>query len=289
MAQSLKLNTNVAEIELTEAKDYREFLEVAIKYQFSQQGKPNLSAFSRRAGFASRSFIVELLSRKKRLTQRSLPKTIQALKLKTDLKILFESLVMLEEKDLRPAGLNDADIARKIELLRRRLLSKSNNEANINLIKSDELFSTRAVFPVYAALGSLNKGATLAEIYSRTGVDAMTIINMLNRMIGKGFVRKEKDRFFATDIHFCLESLCENVGFRTIYKQSLEDIAKVVDVKKNDSTYLFLHSSFSVRSENLPALKAKLQHVVQEFIAEESFDDGDCVTNLTVGFYRGST
>ncbi len=269
---------------ISSVENYRQFLKLALESQFNKNGKPNLAEFSRRAGFASRSFIVDVLGGRKHLTVRSFPKVVQALKLKGDLRSFFETLVFLEEPELRPKSYKEASLQQKLQALRIRLQQKSitNNPRS----KSQKLFSTKHVFTVYAALGSQEKGASLAEISERTGLSDNTILSTLDILREQGCVRFSRARYFATLVHFDIEALGENQGFLSIFKASLEQLALTADRKKNDPETLIFHSAFSVEKYRLAELKNKLEQLLFDFVTSEQVDDGNTVAKLSVGFYR---
>lgn len=146
------------------ASSYREFLRIAV------ESAGGVAAFSRRANFSSRSFLSEVLRGNRRISHASYEKVSKSLKLPSDLKALFQSLVAVEEPDVVSLP-GKRDPAARLTELREKILAPRPQTDLKNLI------STPHVPVIYAALGSRNKGATIGEIIRRTRLgraDALT-------------------------------------------------------------------------------------------------------------------
>jgi uncharacterized protein (TIGR02147 family) len=268
---------------LWKTESYREFLSRSLH---SVEGrKANLAAFSRKAGFASRGFMVDLLQGRKRLTARSLPKVTLALGLKGPLKNYFETLVALEEEDLRKKGESDQALKARLVKLRLRLEQGGIKASSKALENSQDLFLSHHVFPIYAALGSLEKGASLEDILLRTGLPQRVVTSQLEILQKNDCVSMQDGVYRASELFLMSEKLGINAAFRAAFKHSTLEMGDRFEKERNSKEVLFYHGAFSTSRARLPELKEKLIALLNDFVEVEQVENGDKVQKLTLGFY----
>jgi hypothetical protein len=142
------------------------------------------------------------------------------------------------------------------------------------------------LFQVYAALGSVNTGASIEEIGFRTGLPSRIVKMALTIMINQGFVEIKKKRFFA------VASKAEN--FSSKDPEAVSEMIKKVcaSLQKNrsaivkDKINLNVYSAFSIRREQMSKFKQALQKAVFDVLDEFQDDDGDCVEQIFLSSFR---
>jgi uncharacterized protein (TIGR02147 family) len=260
------------QMQLAEAKDYRSFLRCAI----IENGK-GCAAFSRRAGFSSRSFLSEVIRGHRRLSHASYEKVIQGLKLSGNMRRLFQLLVALEEPDVVPLR-DRTDLRTKIEELRQKL-------RNSKMTSRKGLFLNHHVPVVYAALGSKRAGATQEDILFRTGLKSPEVTSILAFMTSNGLVYEREKRFFVTEVNLDLNELGEDKGFRQAFVDSLDILKKQAINQPQSDTSLFFYSAFSISPSQMSAFKRDLQQAVLSCMDKYQNEDAEKVCRLNLGFF----
>jgi hypothetical protein len=272
---------------MLEAKNYREFLLAWLKKQEEQKRKLNFSEMSRRAGFSSRSFIQEVLSGKRRLTSRSLPKMIRAFRLTGSEARLFQCLVALEEPDIDIGVRSPEHLTAELEFVRGKLLRRKRVLPSDERVKAarEWAFRHRYVGEVYAALGTLENGASFEEIKDRTGLRRHICEEVLRLLVSKNAAVYERNRFFARDMNLDIFRLGREESFNVLYQEVLAQIQKKSKISMCAEEEFYFHSAYSVRRDRMPEFKAKLKEVLMEFLDEAQDDEGDRVAKLTLALY----
>lgn len=269
--------------ELILQENYRNFLVKFIELM-SQKKSINFSQLSRQAGFSSRSFIKEVITGKKRLTMSSMTKLKKALGLTAGLANYFEALVALEEEGVNIQNFSLEVRQKKILKIRKKLLDSINNK-KIAHKEAETIFLNRYAPDVYAALGAPESGATLDEITQKNGLSQSQVLSVLQYFLDLKIISKTKNRYFLNQNNLDIFAQGKNLNFQNIYIQSLRTLADEARYQFDSSDKLFLHSTFSISKEKLPALKEKMQKIIIELLDEEQIDTGSTVAHVTLGLY----
>jgi hypothetical protein len=270
---------------LLKANNYRDFLECLIAER-SGNKKPNFSEMSRRAGFSSRSFIREVLDGKKSLTLSSVAKLKKALGLTGFLAQYFELLVAFEEPAVNVSLWSDEVILEKLSTLKERLHKQSRSAAvKVSSATADSLFMNRVAPEVYASLGTLENGASLAEIQSRSGLPTPTIESVLHSFLKWDVIETRGGRFYLKDPDLDIFNLGNGLNFQSTYLESITKLQRKARAGLNSQSDLFLHTAFSVSQNRAQVLKQRLRDTVIQFLNEEQCDDGEKIAKLTLGLY----
>jgi uncharacterized protein (TIGR02147 family) len=267
--------------------DYREFLKRAMligNRSGSVKGRPNLAAFSRKAGFTSRSFILEVLDGRRRLTAKSYPKVVKALALPPKLKTYFQLLVAREEADLNIESLTAEQIELRLQALRGKFLLQAEGLEGEDKA-AQAIFRSRDMLDCYAALGNRERGVELGEIVNKTGLPLETCQKVLAHFVAQTVVVEKNGRFYSRNPHYIFKGLGANVGVKDCYLQSLAELRRKANGGFDQPDRAFFQSIFSVDRRKLPALKQKLWDVLNEFVESNENDEGDQIGKLVVGFY----
>lgn len=278
--------TQLAQNELVNSRNYREFLLIELSWSRSGKGRPNFAEFARRAELASRSFVSDVVQGKKRITSKSLTNFKRGLRLTGTWVQLFELLVFLEETDIRPVHLQEADITNRIEKLRLRLRDKLLSNETPGREKS---LNSSLVYDIYAALGSDARGASLSEISDRTRHPAEAIAATLGHLIRAGMVELRSHRYFVGMQTLDLEQLGNSSDFQKVFLDSLDRLKANAVRMADHPDDLFFHSVLSVESRKLPELKRKLRDVLYQWMDEHQQDDADAIFRITLGTSSPST
>jgi uncharacterized protein (TIGR02147 family) len=273
---------------MNEFKDYRQFLSSRVQKQESDRGKKaNFSLLTRKAGFTSRSYIKEVLEGKKNITQASLPKFIRAFDLKGSEARFFECLVALDNPEIDIGLKNPQDVHREFERVNEKLKRRSlqPSESVQKNLSSPWAFKIRHVGEVYAALGTLEDGASLDEIQRRTELSPGKCQHVLNFLIENKAIVSKGNRFFVNNLALDIFGLGKDSHFRAQYLEAVSHLHKKGFENFDSREQFFFHSNFSVSRSQMPKLKEKLKELILEFIDESQADSGDKIAKLTLGFY----
>ncbi len=267
-----------------ESQDYRDFLSKLFIASSKEAKKFNYAAFSRKAGFTSRSFVREVVDGRKRLTSFSFPKFLKALSLPVPLRNYFTYLVWLEESELNHDKLSSEQIHQKIEEIRQRLSQSLLAAENSNSI-STALFKSYQVLEVYSALASRGPGTELSEVESTTGYETRVCLQVLRYLVSQKVVLEQAGKFKALNPHAVYSSVGTEDGIKTVFLDSLSVLKRKATSRWKGEDQLYSQSFFSVPRKRLPELRKRLRDVLHEFIETYETDEGDCIGKLLVGFY----
>lgn len=267
-----------------EAKDYRSFLRLAMERRHAHR-EMTLSELAQKAGFSSKGFISDLLAGRKRLTARVLPKLIAGLGLSKRLGSYFELLAMLEEAELRPAGLSEEEIHLRLERLRRVFRDREANARAPRMAKAEEGIYRHAVYKTYASLGSVEKGASLQEARSRSGLTEAALREALNLLLSLQLVREENGRFYAELGNIEAFGLSETSRFQEVMATATGALAQKIQKLHQRPEDFFFYASFALEPEKEAHLKLKLQELLSSFVDEHQNEDASLVKSLVVGFF----
>jgi hypothetical protein len=267
-----------------QAESYREFLARVLELKSTAEGRSNLAAFSRRAGFSSRSFVHEVLDGRRRLTAKSYPKVERALALPPRIRSHFKLLVSLEENDLNLERLNQEQIRAKLALHRHRFLTEL--EAKRNQAQFVEfVIRGRELLDCFAALGESNVGATLEEVMSRTGHTTMICQNVLTHFVRNKVAELKGERYIARNPMLIFNGLGRNLGAKECYLQTIGEIKRKATASFHGEDRAFYQAVISIDRHKMPALKQRLWDVFNEFVQESETETGNAVAKFLVGFY----
>jgi predicted transcriptional regulator len=266
------------------AENYLQFLRAAVNAFEKVHGRGSKALLSRKAGFASRSYLTEVLSGKKGLSRDSLTRLRLALKLTGTAAKLLDCLAAIDFPEIQIRRIGSADLHRQIKELREQLVSnapeKGRNVAAPHL-------ATPEVFQVYAALGSESDGASLSEVLSRTRLSESTAEWALKLLLQSGAVTEKKGRYFA--------NISKADALRSKDAIALGDMVHKVcaNIQKNrrqfvsDDKNLNTYSAFSMRRERIGDLKKSLEAALFAVLDEYQDDKGDCVEQVFVSLFNG--
>lgn len=264
---------------LLECSDYRGFISLLI-IERSKVTSFGYADIARNGGFATRSFPHDVVKGRKRLTLRSLPKMIKGLGLNTELGEYFKTLVEIEHDDCRIRILDEIKLRDNLQTLKIRL-----NQKGVRLPQSDLGFQISTVPMVYAALGYPKEGANLSDISKRLELPEDQIILTLKHLINLNLIQKNGARYFALQNHVTIPGLKDSELFKKHFIYSAEEaIKKSRKNMKSDET-LFLSSSFSVHTKDLPKMKEELREVLFRYIDNAEKSDGNKVVSLIAGLF----
>jgi hypothetical protein len=206
---------------LLESTSERDFL--GRWYTWAKENKSGLSyaLLTRRAGFASRSYVRDVMTGKRRLTMEALPRFVKAMELKGEYRRFFSLLVQSSPNRFGRAG--DPKVQDKIARLKNRV--RSDTESGRFPSHAQSLYLGKNRLEIYAALGTPSEGATLDEISQRTGLAKEICAKTLSQMCGDGAVFSDQleTRFFAKKPHLVLPKIGDQEVFKTSYIGLLEE------------------------------------------------------------------
>lgn len=267
------------------AQDYRKFIRAAVAHQ-SATSKANLASISRRAGLSSRSFIKDVIDGRRRLTALSLTKFKKGLRLSGSWAQLFEYLVALEEPDVNFHQFNDYELRAKIGKLKKKLLlGLKKNKRFLSFAEVEDVFSRAEVYAVFAALGTLEDGASLDEISLKTGFNKDLCQELLTALTKEEMAIARDERYFASDSVIDLFGSGKRERFRRMYGSFTQDLYRRTEKGLGSTQEFFYCAALSVRADEMGKLQARIRETIVEFLDEAQDDAGDRIAKVVVGFY----
>lgn len=269
--------------ELLQANSSRVFLKKILEQQYKKRGGTNLSDFSRRAGFSSRSYLSEFLSGKKGLSLDALVKIKQGLKAPRLYSQLFELLAFQDNPSLRPRRYSVDDVRARIVEIKGRLGADALQEPAVKNVA--KLVRKSFVFKIFAALGKVGVGATIAEVAARTRLPLPVIEEALRVLVGENTVQKIDDRFLPVNSTFDFLGLTEADGILELTRETSSNIHRNAKKILQEPHNLMLYTAFSIDKKNLAKFKTRLREAAYSIIDEFQKEDGDTVHTvfLTTG------
>lgn len=265
---------------ILETSDYRSFIKEWIN-EVKKVKKFGYSDIARFGGFSARSFPRDVVNGTKRLTLISLPKFVKGLQLTGEISEYFRVLVEIEHKDCRTKHLD----LLKLEEIRQRLKERILSRQDDTKTTKDSAFNVSSLPEVYAALGSLDKGASIKEIIERTTLSSFDIEAALQQMLKEGIAVRKKSRYFVHKAHLNLEGLKQSEIFKKHFVWSSERSSRMARVGLDSDSKLFLSSAFSVDQKDLPKLKEELRTVLLKFVDNSEKADGNKVVNIVASLF----
>jgi uncharacterized protein (TIGR02147 family) len=257
------------------SENYREFLEIAFKYLKATQSGFSLAGLARKAGCRSKSYPREVMTGRRSLSFDYAPGFADAFGLKGDSKRLFLKFVELERSRHKD------ELGLEIAELKARIKNRVEHQAR----KPQDLFSQSIWIDVYAALGSLEKGATLEEIQSRTGFQRPLVQGVLKQMTEKKLIGFYTGTgcFYPLNLHHFFSGVDQDVVFQRRYLDLIKRVEAKAKTAMKSNSDLFQCSTISVKSQDLPKLKEKLRDVLNRFVQDSETADGGKLAHVIVG------
>jgi uncharacterized protein (TIGR02147 family) len=277
---------------LLEAQDFKAFLRLffrsstAEKDDSTRHPKPiTYAEFSRRAGFSSRSYILDVLEGRKPLGSAVMEKIARGLGL-TSLWREYFRLLLAHSKS------SDSEtFQRNLDSIRKKLSKRS----RISLIppgKNQSKFSPliRTELPrIYAACGSEIDGASLAEVLARTRGEVEITESVLQKLESLGLLEKKGDRYYPRYAHLAFERFESENFFREDYLANLEVAKKRLDSgARLRRSSLFFSSTVCVKHSRMGEFSDRLRDLLHDFVSDVEASDGDCIADIVLGFSDNS-
>lgn len=268
-----------------EAVTYREFLALFFKKNVLWK-KPRALSFQKfadQAGFASKSFMNEVISGRRRLTLNSFEKISSGLRLAPNLKALFRCLAAVEEPSFRSDG-RGADFYKRRLVGERRKVRSASEDTWLEASSAAAQFSLEAhVTEIHVCAGNPDVGATFEEIESKMRISKTELRQRLAQMLKLGRLRKDSEtgRFHngppaSNAKHGYGDPLYRGYITRAMHR------ARSRMEKPLSSICLFGTQTFLVRQSSVEALSHELNRVVREFADSADDENGDGIAEVLV-------
>ncbi|MCB0408401.1 MAG: hypothetical protein KDD34_09370 [Bdellovibrionales bacterium] len=262
-------------MDILSCHDARAFLQEALALHYKNKGRVNISDFSRRAGFLSRSFVGEYLSGKKGLSVDALKRIKAALKLPRDYIRFFELLVYLEQPELRPRYLTTEKVLESIEQIKLQLLKKVSQPSEIK-----KLIQRPIALQIYAAMGSVTDGATLEEICFRSRVKKSITEEVLSLFIQHNLVEIKNEKYFPIASRLDYFNVTEPEGLAKMIEQVCLDIKwNAADIISDPGGNLF-YTAFSMSRSRRMEFRRELRELIFDLIDRYQEEPGDYVQKV---------
>ncbi len=261
---------------LLRSENYRDFLSESFTYLKDSKPGFSLATLARKIGCKSKSYPREVMTGRRTLSYDYAPGFVAAFGLKGDAKKLFLKFVELERSS-KKEQLN-ADIQEIKFRLKNRIMHQTQ--------KPNEIFSQSIWIDIYAALGTVEQGASHEDILSRTGLKPQAISLILKSMQEKNIVRYDSAsaHFFPQTLHHFFENADQDLVFQKRFLDLLTRVEAKAKISMKSETDLFQCSTISVMTKDLPKLKIELRELIHRFVQDSELADGDKLAHVVVGF-----
>lgn len=265
---------------LLEAQGHQEFLRVL--YELN---KKNSSAFSfnymaQRCGFSSKSFLKDVMSKKKKLSLDSAYKITKGLNFPSTWGRYFLEIV---KKDLTA----DQDLAvnsKEQTRLKTKLAGK-----NLEVKQDDvghALFQRIQHWPyVYAALGTVETGASALDIEKRTGLSEGVVEGTLEILVTEKLVVKKGRRYYPASSEIFFEKLGKSEFFKNFFCRSILKSQELALKKFGSPDALFYSMALSIKPEKMPDFRLELAELLDKYTTEIEDPNGTRVASLNCAFH----
>lgn len=268
---------------LFEARDYREFLDLCFSQLKRRNPAVSYSMIASRAGFKARSYVREIFLGVKPVTTKGFDALCRGLQLTKPGAEYFRLLLALEFDDFNSKGLGRVELADA--LAKHRAKARKRSEHRKGRPSETTSFSIVRWPHFFAALGTCEAGATLAEVSSRTGCDERTCDDTLDEMAKHSLVRIEQGRFYPQNQHLIFQKMADDKKLQDFYLADLARLQKRIVSGVERSDHLFLDSTFSVHRSNLPGLRKALWDTLVAYIDDSEEPSGDAIVTLLCGLF----
>lgn len=273
----MSLENEIESLKLS--RSYRDFLSRYLKLK-----RNSLGSFAARVG-SSRGFPSEVISGKRRLTNKSAPQFAKGLKLPKVAVDFFKILVSIEEADVFPE-IDRSTIVARLEKLKKKSWSRSIQP--VSDLESENLIEEASrdphFLPLIALLGGREVGAKGNDLALSLGIEAKHVQFLLSKLVQANLVELKNGLYFCSGEHLNLQTVTDNLRLAAIFKS--EAIRAIQKVPQADSEKdFFFCSSFTVKPESMPQLKQALKKLIIEFVDESIDNDSSNLAKLVCGFY----
>jgi hypothetical protein len=263
----------------------RVFLKEALALRYGGPEQVNLSDFSRRAGFSSRSYLSELLSGKKGFSRDSIGRIRSALRLPRPWLDYFEVLALMESPTLRGRKATPQALGARARKLQQLMAEATDPERKELGRRASRIFGSPALFQVYSALGHTETGATLERILQRTRLSRATVRAALGQLSSVGLARAAGDRYFAKQARVDALGLREEEGLARLISEAAGVLRARAREIIRDETNLVFFTCLSVQSHRMREFREELRGAVYEVFEKYQADEGDQVVSVLVGTF----
>ncbi len=230
----------------------------------------------------SRSHPREVVLGLKKISLEGAKQIGRGLKLPNDLNEYF---LLLAENELAKNSKSRTFLKEEIEKSRlqiqRRVKSKNLNPKDFYSISQASL--------VYAALGSIENGATLDELVMKTRINPEQVQAIIRNLELKKFIVSHENLYFPTDRHLSFSDLKEGENFQSFYLSRLKQLQKRVSKSLTSDSELFWEATLSVKASKLNELKEELRQVLIRFAEGAEASDGESLRSVTIGYFDPRT
>lgn len=238
--------------------------------------------FAVRAGFASKSFLNDVIAGKKRLTPSSVGKTAVGLGLNAKWTEYLECLVACEEPAFHSSQHSHEYFLNRLKRKRDRL-NRLKNAKTVSGPHSLTVFLDPDFPEVYAALGEVAAGERLEVIAARANITAPRVEKILSKMEKAGFVKRgSEQKYFPIAGALEADNLRSSDVFKNDFFRSLDKARRRFSTQADSNSALFMSQTVSVSQARLPKLRARLAELIVEFADSAEAANGDAVAEICV-------
>lgn len=269
---------------LLEAKNYRDFLAQAITERKARQSSFSYQTLVNRAGLRAKSFPLEVIQGKKRLSLSSARAFSHALNLNKNLEDFFLNLLFLENITERPVRSSEENIKLQLDKIKSRLKLKYFKTSNG---RTSNFPAPLRFSEVYASMGTHQRGASREDILKRSALKPELVDSTLDWIVKNGFGEfdLEAQRYLPKLPALFFDKLGSDLFFKELFQLRLSEAQKISASDFNDVRRLFLSSVFSVQEQDLPKLTLELKEILNRYIDHSENPNGDRLARLSVALF----
>ncbi len=263
---------------LFHAENAAQFLKVFYETNKKQSSRFSYAFLAKRCGFASKSYISEVIVGKKNLSITSAMKITSGLNFSQNWTKYFLLLTQHEQTSAE----NKPKVQKEILQLKLRLQKHESSSAETAL---SDFFDMKHWPYVYAALGDEETGATVQQIQMRTGLDPNAIVAILNHLIQKQVVIQQDQAYFACNVSLLFRGQKGRSHFQKFFLENLSQLYNKATKNFESESALYLSMAISIDSKKMPQFKKSLAALLDEYTTDIENPHGDGVAVFTCGMH----
>lgn len=277
----LELKSN-AMSELISAKTAGDFIKLWLDQEKRSNRRFSFEAFSRKAGFASRSFVRQVLLGQKPLTVKSFPKFVKAMGLDKNHEKLLRLHLEAGHSEFNVAGKSLEEIKLEIQNVREKIQIKKTRKISQSQISTQKIRELSTLLPFL----SRATGQTIEQISFRSGIPINELKNFTASGIKNGMVLEKDGFFFASERLIQLQETSRTILLKNHVNSGLNLMRDELNGSENISEEaLFLRAQYSIEKDKMLEFKNRLRSLLVEFAEGTESDNGEKSVNLICGFF----
>jgi uncharacterized protein (TIGR02147 family) len=264
------------------AKNTKEFLH--LWFQSLKEKKPNISyeAIAVKTGYASRSFVRQVITGQKPLTAKSLPRFLTVMNLDKNHETLFRLLLEKENPSLSFSAKDTKTLDLEIQKVRQKIQIKKTKQITPTTATAATIKKANIIYPLL----SQSKGISLDDLSLNAKLTLDDCKEFLKVLEKQNFVSKSGKFFYATERLLQVQATDKVEMLKSHVRTGLFLFQEALNLPDSHiQEQLLFRAQYSIRKEQIEDFKNKLRSLLVEFVETTEDDESEKVVNLVCGLF----